>query len=237
MITGTERSVLELLFDRGGHSPTEVADALNVSVQTASRNLRQLADRGLVRAASDSDDHRGYKVYEPVSFASVFAGIEGALIERTFVPSAEKRAILSVWQVPQEEFHPALASYLFGGIASESQPALDHDVTALAVYGSVARGEAKPDSDVDVLAIAEGIDGSETPFNRSFIQDGGPLGFGSNRVISETWYREDQLIDGLEAGSDFLANALQEAIPLYDPDGVLRNARQNETGERIPRPG
>ncbi|PSQ04210.1 hypothetical protein BRC97_11780 [Halobacteriales archaeon QS_6_71_20] len=63
MIDGTEREVLDLLFDRP-RSPTEIAEELGVSVQTASRTLRSLADDGYAAETRGGSGH-GYKRYEP----------------------------------------------------------------------------------------------------------------------------------------------------------------------------
>lgn len=232
MLDGTERDVLELLLG-GQRTPTEVAQALSVSVQTASRTLKQLDGRGLAREVPRErrdGGGRGYKPYEARAFARVFAGYDGALVDRTLTVTEDKRAVLSVWQIPQAEFHPVVLSYLF---APPDEPRYDA-VEALAVYGSVARGEAKPDSDVDVLVVCEESVDTDEIYSTTFRRGGGVGAFRDERVVSETWYTVGEFEDAVAAGSQFLDDALAEAVVLYDPDDVIRDVRHGpETGGRV----
>lgn len=232
MLEGTERDVVELLL-RGRRTPTEVAEELSVSVQTASRTLKQLEGRGFAREVPrDRRDGggRGYKPYEAREFARVVAGYDGSLVDRTLDATPDKRAVLSVWQVPQPEFHPVLLSYLF---APPDEPRYDA-VVGLAVYGSVARGEAKPDSDVDVLVVCEESVDVDDIYSTTFVRNHGVREFRGDGVISETWYTVEGFVDAAAAGSSFLADVLADAIVLYDPDDVIRDVRQEpEAGDRV----
>ena len=231
MLDGTEREVLERLFDRP-RSPTEVAEDLGVSVQTASRNLKRLAERGYAER-TDRGSGRGYKRYRAAEFAHLFAGYDGKLRERTLSLSEDKRAILSVWAVPQPEFHPVLTAYLFTTVKQFAEPE-EIDVAAILVYGSVARGTAEPESDVDVLVVYDDMEDMDTVSNRPYLHGSGWLGFGEDRLVSEQWFSREEFHDGREAGSQFLRTVLDEGIVLYDPEGVIRDARRNRAGESIP---
>ena len=225
MLEGTERKVLELLLERP-RSPTEVADELGVSVQTASRNLKQLVEREFAERTHNGGG-RGYKRYRAREFAQVFAGYDGELVEKTLPISDEKRAVLSIWQVPQPEFHPILLSYLF--VPDDEFAAM---TKAVVVYGSVARGEAMDDSDIDILIVRDssredGIHTETVNWEVSRIQS-------SSRVLSETFYPVDEFHDALDVGSQFLRNVLDEGIVLYDPEGVIRDAKRERVGERVP---
>lgn len=166
-------------------------------------------------------DHRGYKAYRAAEFARIFAAYSGTLIDKTIDLTLDKQVVLAVWRVPQAEYHPVLISYLFSPAADYGY---DH-VVALAVYGSVARGEAKEDSDIDILAICdETVDPDDIPRTTVSVT-GGRGQFEEERVISETWMTRGQFDDGLEAGSTFLRSALDETIVLYDPEDVIRGAR------------
>lgn len=237
VLHGTEQEVLQLLLE-SERTPTEVAAALGVSVQTASRNLKDLVERGYARLVTDPErrrrgreGRRGYKLYEAREFAHLFAAYGDELVDRPLDLTADKRAVLSAWTVPQADFHPVLLSYLF------SPPDEDRygEIEALAVYGSVARGEAKPDSDVDVLVVCDdSVDTDETGATTTR-RSAGTGEFRTARVISEQWFTRREFENGLEAGSQFLHDVLPEAIVLYDPDDVIRDARQETgTGERVP---
>ena len=241
MLDGTEREVLELLLERP-RSPTEVADELGVSIQTASRNLKRLVEREFAERTREGGG-RGYKQYRAREFAQVFAGYDGELFNRTVPLSDEKRAVLSVWKVPQPDFHPLLLSYLF----TTDIDRYDLGIVGIVVYGSVARGDARSDSDIDLMIVhnpedsdrsgAEDVDKNEVDMNESLdttqSMTGGLIEPDSRHVISETWFWESEFRDALDAGSRFLRNVLDEGITLYDPEGVIRDAERRRAGERV----
>lgn len=230
MLDGTGRDVLELLLERP-RSPTEVAEELGVSVQTASRHLRGLVEQGFAEETRRTEG-RGYKRYEAREFARVFAAFDGELFEKTLSLSPTERAVLSTLRVPQPEFRPALLTYLF----SADPDRIDLDVQAIAVYGSVARGEAQQDSDIDIFVVYDDRrDPGEYLVGTTFSTSGPTVAPENKRVISETWYTVSEFRDALAAGSQFLRNVLDEGIVLYDPEEVIRDARQERTGERVSR--
>lgn len=231
MLDGTEREVLELLIEQP-RSPTAVAEELGVSVQTASRNLKRLEKRGYAEQTRKGGG-RGYKQYKMNEFASLFAGFGGQLCERTIELTPTHRAILSVLKVPQQEFHSVLLSYLFARV-EEYAPPERYEVLAVVVYGSVARGEAKSDSDVDVLVVYGDVDDIDAALNRPAMYGDGWLGMGEERLIMEEPFSLPEFRGALDAGSQFLRNVLDEGIVLYDPEEVIRDARQERAGERLP---
>jgi predicted nucleotidyltransferase len=88
------------------------------------------------------------------------------------------------------------------------------DVAALRLVGSVARGDARDDSDIDLLVVAT------QPLSRSTLVQRLPAVLRTENwaflVHTETaWLREAQ------AGSLFLEHVRLEGETLYDPDGVI----------------
>lgn len=232
MTSGTEREVLELLLARP-RSPTEVAEELDVSVQTASRNLKKLVDRGFAeRRRNGGGEGRGYTRYRVREFARLLAGYDGELVEETLELSPDKRAVLSTWKVPQAEFHPVLLSYLFAVDSAR----VEFDVVGIVVYGSVARGDAQVDSDVDILLVYENDElRAEERLDTTFTTDGRLVSPRERRVISETWFTRQEFEGAADTGSRFLRNVLDEGIVLYDPEEVIRDARRRRAGESVPR--
>lgn len=224
VLKGTKRDTLELLLG-GERTPTEIADALGVSVQTASRNLKQLVEMDYAEKAPPderkSDNRRGYKPYRAVEFAHVFASFEGTLLDRTLEMDADKRVLLSIWKIQQAEFHPVLTSYLFTPL---DEFEYEH-VRAMAVYGSVARGDAKPDSDVDLLVVCDDEVDTDDIYSTTISWSAGQGTFRDERVISEEWVTATEFSEGLNAGSRFLRNVLRESIVLYDPEDLIHDAR------------
>lgn len=86
---------------------------------------------------------------------------------------------------------------------------------ALALIGSVARGDARPDSDIDVLVIAD------MPA-REFVRRMPPNLEGTRlSVICKT---PEQLRELAQEGSLFLAHVRNEGRVAHDPDGILADA-------------
>lgn len=234
MIEGTRRAVLETLLE-GEKSATGIADELGVSVQTVYRHLQMLADDGYVRQqGTRSAATRPRKLYRAVESAHLFALLDGELVERTLQLAPGNEALIRILSIPQAEFHPVLASHLFERVDGWSE----FDVRAVGVYGSVARGDADEESDVDVLVVAEERPDGGFP-ERTAIYEPVLDGFGSRRVVSETWLSRSEFEEGLEAGSQFVESVLEDVTRLYDPEGILGGPRipddeTRSTGRGVP---
>lgn len=78
-------------------------------------------------------------------------------------------------------------------------------ILAVTLFGSRARGDAKPNSDIDVLLITE---------------EGKPR-HTSMGNISLSFYPLKDLEARARSGNLFLCHVLQEGCPLHDPDGLF----------------
>jgi predicted nucleotidyltransferase len=89
------------------------------------------------------------------------------------------------------------------------------DISAVCLLGSVARGDARRDSDVDLLVIARGTIRSSRLMRRL------PPSIRDDRLSllcfsAERWQEE------VERGTLFMHHVRLEGEPIYDPDGLLR---------------
>lgn len=101
---------------------------------------------------------------------------------------------------------------LLGGNAEDASviEALDlmrPDTLAVMLYGSRARGTARPDSDIDLLAVV----------------DAAPTSFRSG-LVSINYYTQCDLSHLAEQGSLFILHLVREGIVVSDPQGRLRTA-------------
>ena len=101
------------------------------------------------------------------------------------------------------------------------------DVYAVLLFGSVARGNAKPfhsyESDIDIIVIIKDI----------------PLDLGKRMlykidVESETqsrvqsiWMTPQELEEHIEAKSDYILEAFESGIILFDPEGFLQTKKSD----------
>jgi hypothetical protein len=101
-------------------------------------------------------------------------------------------------------------------------------LVALAVFGSVGRGTPQPDSDVDLLLIAEGLPNGRLPRMAEFqaietaVEPGlaEACGEGLHPSLSPAIKTPAEVL----AGSPLLLDMTEDARILYDRDGFLQRA-------------
>jgi|GEM_PF-775508 len=94
---------------------------------------------------------------------------------------------------------------------------LGDNLSALVVYGSVAKGTAKSGSDIDILLITREKLGREAEGKLREALSSASDAFSrlpEEKIMSEASFRE-----GYELGDDFLANVLRDGIIVHDADG------------------
>lgn len=245
MLDGTDREIVKVLQD-GEASATDAAEEFDLSVSTAHRHLQSLEEAGYVRrSGTRSGETRPYELYAVEETASVFSLQDGRVVERTLDPGGVQKLLLSILEVPQEVFHLPLLSYLV------DPPAELDDVAAVAVYGPVARGDAIPGSDVDLLFVT-GDEDAEIPDAHEVVParfeerarrsaeederesereresaDADSRQSEDDRrwVVTADSFTEEELREGVERGDEPVRSAVSESIVLYDPDGILRDAK------------
>lgn len=210
-VSAAREEVLEKLAERDW-TATELAEELEKSTAAVYNHLDALAERGVVskrQVAAKTRPKTEYSIDD--GFFQYIAVLPGQYASGTLPLDANKRALLSIWTIPQSEFHPYLETLWF--------ELRDEDgLVAVAVYGSVARGDADEESDIDVLLIA-GDEHDERlkdayGTQRFKYQDGTKLGMA--QVYTPESYRTS-----LARGSDFLHSIQDELHVVFDLDGVL----------------
>jgi predicted nucleotidyltransferase len=211
-VSSAKKEVLERLTQRDW-TPTDLADELDKSTEAVYNHLYELAERGVLtrkQVAAKTRPKTEYSIGD--GFVQYLAVLPGQLKGGTLELDADKRAHLSIWNIPQNEFHPYFEELW---CALRDTDGLE----AVAVYGSVARGTAEEDSDIDLLLIAE----DEETEDRLTAEYGSlrlTAGDRAKLCMAQVYTRQDYR-DSLAHGSDFLHKIQDELHIIYDPRRIL----------------
>jgi predicted nucleotidyltransferase len=105
--------------------------------------------------------------------------------------------------VPQQDYHEAIESYWWKKI----KPILNK-IDALAIFGSVARGDATPDSDIDVLIIS----------NKKISLK---AAMAEKKIFVPQIYSLKDIQEAIREKSKFMSEIKKDIIQIYDPNGAL----------------
>ena len=108
--------------------------------------------------------------------------------------------------------------------AQRVRTALGDRVDSIILYGSVARGEARPDSDVDILVVGSADDGIGNEIRK--IQADQARETGYQFFVETTAYRRSEFLEFGRLGSPLIMNILEDGVVLYDT-GIFSKMRAN----------
>ena len=219
-ISAAKKQVLQELTQQAW-TPTDLADELGKSSNTIYNHLEDLYDRGILHKEQVSAKTRPKTEYSiGDGFVQYVAILPGQYVERSLELTPEKQALIRVWNVPQPEFHPYVENFWWR-LKHSADLRYREDIEALAIYGSVARGEADEESDIDFLVVTSDESSEETvaeQFGSTRIDAAGGAKIGMTEV-----YSMQEFEDSLAHGSDFLESIADELHVLYDPRSVLQH--------------
>lgn len=210
-VSRAKKQILEKLVEESW-APTDLAKELGKSPETVYNHLNDLAEMGVLEKSEEKAKTRPKTVYSiGDGFVQYLAVLPGQVILRTTGVNENQKALLRIWAIPQEEFHPYLEA-LWKHVKN------DEGVTSLAVYGSVARGTADEDSDIDLLMVVE--DEAEERVRNDYESKVLKAEEGSKLAMAKVFTRSDY-IKSRESGSDFLERIREDLHILNDREGVL----------------
>lgn len=225
-VNEAKKEILEYLVIQDW-TPTDLAEELDKSTNTVYNHLEELHERGLLtrtQVPAKTRPKTQYSIGE--GFLQYVAVLPGRYTQKSVELSPEKQAILHIWDIPQAEFHPFVQKYWWGITNSED---LDYrvDVKAVAVFGSVARGDADADSDVDCLVIAadDSTANDVTDVMGTLRVDAN----GKSKLFITEAYTLKDYRKSLARGSDFLADIEDELHVIYDPERILRPTTEGDS--------
>ncbi len=99
-------------------------------------------------------------------------------------------------------------------------------INAIIVYGSVARGEAGEESDIDVLIV-----GKDKEIRSMITEISYEIDY-ENRFetfITPVYYTKEEIEHRIKIGSPFIHEVLKDGVALYD-DGIFKRIREKMLG-------
>lgn len=219
----TKWRILELLAREGDRTPTQLAKELSKSMVTVFLQLGGLERAGLVRKVDggEAGRTRPYTKYSiGKGFVSLASALPGQAGWEILDADENVKTHLRIWSLKNKEY-----CYYVERFWWLLQDHLDK-IDAVAVYGSVARGEAGKESDIDVLIMTDS--GAELEKRLASVIVKRPGG-GSKLVLCEFYDAED-LKKSLDKGSRFLKEVLADMVIIYDRLGVLEGLKRTNHG-------
>lgn len=217
-VGAAKREILQRLAQQDW-SPTDLAEELDKSPETIYNHLHDLEEQGVLTKTQVPAKTRPKSEYSIgdglIQYITV---LPGQFQEGSLKATGTKEVMFRIWAVPQEEFHPFLEQYWWT-ILAHADLDLDEHILAIGVYGSVARGEADEDSDIDLLAVTTDESGKshmEEFLGSTVLDYRGRSRMGMTEVYTKEEYRDSMVHE-----SDFLASIRDELHPIYDPDRIL----------------
>ncbi|MFQ6085846.1 MAG: nucleotidyltransferase domain-containing protein [Candidatus Bathyarchaeia archaeon] len=124
-----------------------------------------------------------------------------SLIEKTKLSGAEEKTRLQTELLTLAKTAASILTARYG-----------RSISRITLFGSVAKGEATEESDIDLLVLVRDGDGSD--WRRKFVKEVMPIAFGLERHISIKVLREDEFRELAERGSSFVREVSEHGIPV-----------------------
>lgn len=213
----TERKI-EILkkLENTEKSPTELAKEMNLTISSVNKHLNDLEELGLVlKNGKKKGKTRSYWKYKLEDFVYFISSLDGEVNKKRLSLNQKHKVHFRIWSLPQPEFHNNLDRFW-----CEIQEDLE-DIEGIMVYGSVARGDAQEDSDIDLLIISD---------NKSLEEKFGAKVLGDKMFMTTVFPKED-FEESFRKKSNFAQNVIEEGIIIYDQIGFLERIK-NEHKER-----
>lgn len=208
LLSKTKWRIIEEL-SKGDKSPTDLARIMRVSIPSVYLQLVELERMELVKKiGGKSGKTRPYQQYSlGEGFLFFVKAMPNETVMRRIEMNDNIKLHFRIWSLPQQEFHEPVENFLW-----QLKPKLSN-IDSIAVFGSVARGDAKEDSDVDVLILCK----KDMKIDASMIN--------RKMFVPQVFVTED-FENSIKRGSKFADEVLRNVIIIYDKEDILKNAKR-----------
>lgn len=212
-INQTQWKIIEELA-KGNKTPTELAAALRIKPPSIHLQLKQLEQNKLIQTAGQKKGKtRPYCEYSIGKGFIYFAKALPNETEQKFMKITPLVKLhLQIWAIPQQEYHE-YAELLWWRMQKQIQ-----DIDAIIVYGSVANGQAREGSDIDVLLLVNKNQKKyEEKYRALMIKD---------KIIMAQVFETDDFANSLKRGSKFAEQVIKNCVIIYDPKGKANEMKK-----------
>lgn len=215
MLSETEWKTVELLAKKDS-SPTEVARILGTSIQNANFILKKLGQKKLVVKTLKSGKTRPFTQYSIGKGFIYFAQALPGKAEKKFVEIDDLLQVhLNIWSIPQKEFHYYLEDFWWGIKRYWNK------IKCVVVFGSVARGEARKDSDIDIMILTQSKEKIMGKKLGAFMAGAKE----NNKIVTCQVFTLQEVQAKIQYGDKLIKEILREGIVIHDPQNYFSNLK------------
>lgn len=195
-------------LSKGNRTQSELAKTFKMSLPSIHMQLKSLEREKLVKKVGEiKGKTRPYAEYSIGNGFIYFMKVLPNEAEQTFLEIDENIKLhLRIWSIPQREYQFYVEKFWWG-----LQDYLG-DIDAVIIYGSVAQGEARQGSDIDILLLVnKGVKKYEKMFGAKMVGQRG-----KRKMISCQIFETNDFKNSLEKGSDFAREIINNNLIIYD---------------------
>ena len=218
LITKTKWEILKLLGEKD-RSPTELSKVLKLSAPTLHKHLQYLESKKIIQKKGEiRGKTKSFNNYSLGSgFIYLIKVMPGDVSKQSFEIDKNLEIYFRIRQIAQKSFY-----YFIDKFWWEIQEDIDK-VNSIAIFGSVAIGNAREDSDIDVLILTNKKDKKiEKKYGARIVNKPNEKG----KMIMAQVFDKNDFIDSFNSGSKFAKEVVKNMIIIYDRNNLLLDLKK-----------
>lgn len=224
IITKTKWKILELLGEKD-RSPTELSKLLKLSAPTLHKHLQYLETNKIIQKKGEiKGKTKSFNIYSLGNGFIYIIKVMHEDVSKQFLEIDKNLEIyFKIRQIPQKKFY-----YFIDRFWWEIQEDIDK-VNSIAIFGSVASGNAREDSDIDILILTKQKNKEiEKKYGARIINNPDEKG----KMIMAQVFDKNDFIGSFNSGSKFAKEVIKNMIIIYDKDDFLLNLKKEQNGTK-----